>query len=220
MKYLSLIALLFTFSSYGIGPTQFDIKDFFSDAKFIGTGVIVSGISLPKSSPENSCGATFEVLVVTPIFGAKKGEIIKLHHIIDNRFSSLEIGSRYFIYAEDKSTHKLINLGDEIDISLNDPRPKSCHSEETDLYLYREFTQKISSENGYSWIGDFNANSWMGLQQIKQTRTLPWVYSGMKDNNYGMFTESRGYSFGNDNVFGGALQLEPIIELFKQQAAK
>jgi len=220
MKYLSLIALLFTFSSYGIGPKQFDIKDFFSDAKFIGTGVVISGFSLPKSSLENFCGATFEVLVVTPILGAKKGEIVKLHHIMDNRFSSLEIGSKYFIYAEDRSTHKLINLGDEIDISLNDPRPKSCHSKTTDLYIYREFTQKINSESGYSWIGDFNIDSWMGLQQIKQAKTLPWVYSGFKDDKYGMFTESWKYGFGKDNVFGGAPQLEPIIELFKQQAAK
>jgi hypothetical protein len=220
MKYLSLIALLFTFSSYGIGPTQFDIKDFFSDAKFIGTGVVVSGISLPKNSPENSCGATFEVLVITPILGAKKGETVKLHHIMDNRFSSLEIGSKYFIYAEDKSTHKLINLGDAIDISLNDPRPKSCHSKATNLYIYREFTQKINSESGYSWIGDLDLNSWMGLQQIKQAKTLPWVYSGLKDNRYGMFTESWNYGFSTDNVFGGAPQLEPIIELFKQHAAK
>ncbi len=220
MKYLSLIALLCTFSSYGIGPKQFDIKDFFSDAKFIGTGVVISGFSLPKTSPEESCGATFEVLVVTPILGAKKGEIVKLHHIMDNRFSSLAIGSKYFIYAEDKSTHKFINLGDEIDISLNDPIPNSCHSKTTNLYIYREFTQKINSESGYSWIGDFNIDSWMGLQQIKQTQKLPWVYSGFKDGKYGMFTESLKYGFGKDNVFGGAPQLEPIIELFKQQAAK
>ena len=80
MKYLSLIALLFTFSSYGIGPKQFDIKDFFSDAKFIGTGVVISGFSLPKSSLENFCGATFEVLVVIPILGAKK--VKSLNYII------------------------------------------------------------------------------------------------------------------------------------------
>ena len=60
----------------------------------------------------------------------------------------------------------------------------------------------------------------MGLQQIKQAKTLPWVYSGFKDDKYGMFTESWKYGFGKDNVFGGAPQLEPIIELFKQQAAK
>jgi|GEM_PF-7135124 len=220
MKYLSLIALLFTFSSYGIGPTQFDIKDFFSDAKFIGTGVVISGFSLPQNTPEDACGATFEVLVTTPILGADKGEILKLHHIMDKRFPSIEIGSKYFIYAEDKSTHKLINLGDEIDISLNDPKPNYCHSKATNLYIYREFTQKINSESGYSWIGDFNLDSWMGLQQIKQTKTLPWVYSGIKDNKYGMFTESWEYSFDKDNVFGGALQLEPVIKLFKEHAEK
>ncbi len=221
MRYFSFVCLcLFTLASYGVAPTEFDIKGFFTDAKFIGTGIVISGISIPEKTPKSTCGATFKVLVESPILGAKQGEIIEIHHLMDSRFPSLEIGSRYFIYAEDKSTHKFINLGDMIDSSLNDSKPKSCHSQTTSLYIYREFTQKISSEDGFNWIGEFSLGSWTGLQQIKQTKSLPWVYSGIRGSKFGMFTESWDYWLGKENVFGGALQLEPVIKLFKEQVEK
>lgn len=220
MKYLSLISLLFTFSSYAIGPSQFDINIFFDDAKFIGTGVVISGQVEPKLDPLNSCGATFDIQVETEILGAKTGEIIKVHHLMDYRFPSLEVGSKYFFYAEDRSTHKLINLGDEIDPSLSDPKPELCHSKTTNLYIYREFTQKINEEDGFRWLGDFSRDNWTGLQQIKQTKQFPRVYSGFKDSKFGMFTEAKGFGYGNELVFGGAIQLEPVIKLFQDQAKK
>ncbi len=221
-RFSILLLLSLSLNALGAGPQRFDIQDFFTDGKLIATGIVVSGEALPVGSSQGVCGATFDVIIETEILGAKAGDKVKVHHITDYRYPSLEIGSRYFIYAEDKSKHRLINLGDAIDLDLNSKRPEKCHSQSTDLYIYREFTQRIDGENGFMWVGDFNISSWMGIQQITQTRALPRVYSGFHEGKYGMFTESRDYGFGKeeDGVRGGALQLEPVIKLFKSEFKK
>lgn len=216
-KLLILLTLSLSINVFGSQPQQFDVQDFLNNGKLIATGVVISGKSLPTGNSQDICGVTFDVVIETEILGAKVGETIKVHHITDDRYPSLEIGSRYFIYAEDKSTHCLMNLGDTIDIRLNDERPDKCHSKSTNLYIYREFTQRIGGKGEFMWIGDFNRDSWSGIRQITQTRSLPRVYSGFYNNEYGMFVESWEFGFGKEeiDVRGGALQLEPVIELFK-----
>jgi hypothetical protein len=221
LRLLITILSLAALNAYAAGPQQFAIQDFFPESKLIAIGMVIEGKAMLNKKTSDVCGVTFDVVLEEVVKGGKAGEIVKVHHITDDRFGSLEIGSHYFLYAEDRSTHELINLGDALDITLNKERPKECHSSTTNLYIYREFTHKINGSDGYVWIGEFDLDSWEGIQQITETRRLPRVYLGSHEGGYGYFLESREYGFQNDDkVQGGALALEPVMNLFKTEYAK
>ncbi|GAA5214057.1 hypothetical protein ACFSJ3_03895 [Corallincola platygyrae] len=109
-------------------PRSFDIDDFFHDGKLIATGVVIDGEAIFADDAFAPCGVTFTVRIEEQILGAKKGELVKVHHLPESRYPSLAVGSRYFFYAEDRSTHQFMVMGDEIDIPLEDNRPEKCHA--------------------------------------------------------------------------------------------
>ncbi|GAA5214059.1 hypothetical protein GCM10025776_05130 [Corallincola platygyrae] len=67
-------------------------------------------------------------------------------------------------------------------------------------------------------------NGHSSLHQIKQTSDLPHIYIGWNEGQFGYYLESREHRIqalkqGRDTR-GGALLLEPVIELFRLASAK
>ena len=218
MKKLLFFLVLVSSNTLAIGPSSFEIKDFFTDAKFIGVVKIESGQASNEFKGYDSCSATYSAKVVESIVGVDKGETISLHHLIDYRDPPFEIGSRYFVYAESRDTHSFINLGDAIDLSLDDPRPKSCHSDHS-LYIYREFSHKVHSDRGFSWIDSMDLRAWSGIRQINEIRNkASRVY-------YSFDYLPEMYAIGkpgrdNKNIRGEGLEYNSVIKLFRKYKQK
>jgi len=172
------IGLVIVISSYAASPPRYYLTNFLQDAKFIGTVTITSGKALHNELGK-ICGIAYEGFVTNSVIGTPKGNSIKLHHLKDIRTSygvePLEVGSDYFIYAENRNTHKLLQLSDGM--ARFPQYSEECHTNSNALYIYREFSDKIKISRGEKRIE--YTGSW-GMRLIQEFKEANAVYYTLK----------------------------------------
>lgn len=205
-----LVALLFlSEASFGVVPPSYSLNDLYPDAKFMGAVTVLQGTARMNSRGE-VCGMTYEAEIFSSSLGPKDGVKIKFHQLKDIRnnfdLAPLEIGSEYFIYTENRKTHRFVQLSDAL---VRFPEyEESCHAKENELYLYREFSGKVLEADGNRIVGDW------GLRLIKEFREARSAYYSEAEYRVVIGKKSRLEQHQEKLHFQGYL-LEDILNISK-----
>jgi len=201
------LVLLFVYQAKAFDEPSFDISGFREDVTFLGVVEITSAEARPaKDANGYICGVSYEAKVIEPIYGKSDSKNVDLHMLLDPRMGYLfgdvirflEVGSRYIIYAESRSTHRLVSLTDVLRRAPD--YDEGCYSSSASThYIYPEFTSKVelfqdgdhSSEthlvvrgNGYRNIAgtDELRRIWFNEKSIEfSVATLSWLEAAKKN---------------------------------------
>lgn len=172
MKWLFIFFILLETSlALAISPPEIEPDTLLADTKFMGTVVVVSASArFHPSRPDFVCAVAYQARVIRSVLGGTSE--IRLHMLRDvregNAFNFLEVGERYFVSAEDRKTHSFIQLSDALYQFPN--YPDACYGDGNTLHINREFTGKVHSVRGQSFISS------PGLVLIRGVNALPGAY--------------------------------------------
>ncbi|RTE86264.1 MULTISPECIES: hypothetical protein [Gammaproteobacteria] len=169
--WILFLGVLITWKADALVPPKISTSELFKDAGFIGVVEIAEvHATLGYDTWGSVCGVTYRAHVEESVKGPITNEELFLHVLSNSQNEVLEVGEKYFVYAEGRESQESVLLESPFRRDL-EFFPEDCFSKiDSALYVDLRFSPKMEEIVGVEAV-----TSW-GIERINGTTELRSVW--------------------------------------------